>query len=91
MDREADRHHRTEVMNPSRARCGELRSAGSEGGPGKRTGRDAETAPRSDPYTYLRTGEGWLYLFAVRGGWSAGRLTTTCPPIWSRPPRQWQW
>ncbi|WP_244193550.1 aldehyde dehydrogenase family protein, partial [Mycobacterium nebraskense] len=26
--------------------------AGSEGGPGKRIGRNADTAPRSDPYTH---------------------------------------
>jgi Mycobacterium membrane protein len=38
-------------MNPWRARCGEIRSAGSEGGPGKRIGRNADTAPWSDPYT----------------------------------------
>jgi hypothetical protein len=49
-------------MNPWRARCGEIRSAGSEGGPGKRIGRDANTAPRSDPYTYLTCEEGDMYL-----------------------------
>ena len=36
-----------------RAGCGESRTSGSEGGPGKRTGRKADTAPWSDPY--LRT------------------------------------
>ncbi|EUA17397.1 integrase core domain protein [Mycobacterium xenopi 3993] len=70
MDSEADGHHCTSGMNPWRARCGEIRSAGSEGGPGKRIGRNADTAPRSDPYTYLSTGEGWLYLCAVRDGCS---------------------
>lgn len=70
MDSEADGHHCTSGLNPWRARCGEIRSAGSEGGPGKRIGRNADTAPRSDPYTYLRTGEGWLYLCAVRDGCS---------------------
>ncbi len=33
-----------------RAGCGESRTSGSEGGPGKRTGRKAGTAPRVDPY-----------------------------------------
>ena len=33
-----------------RARCGESRTPGSEGGPGKRASREAGTAPRSDPY-----------------------------------------
>ena len=70
MDSEADGHNRTSGMNPWRARCGEIRSAGSEGGPGKRIGRNADTAPRSDHYTYLRTGQGWLYLCAVRDGCS---------------------
>ncbi|CQD24037.1 integrase catalytic subunit [Mycobacterium lentiflavum] len=70
MDSEADGHHCTSGLNPWRARCGEIRSAGSEGGPGKRIGRNADTAPRSDPYTYLRTGQGWLYLCAVRDGCS---------------------
>ena len=51
MDSEADGHNRTSGMNPWRARCGEIRSAGSEGGPGKRIGRNADTASRSDPYT----------------------------------------
>jgi putative transposase len=66
MDSEANGHHRTSGMNPWRARCGEIRTAGSEGGPGKRTGRNADTAPRSDPYTYLTCGEGDMYLCAIR-------------------------
>jgi transposase InsO family protein len=70
LDSEADGHHCTSGLNPWRARCGEIRSAGSEGGPGKRIGSNADTAPRSDPYTDLRTGEGWLYLCAVRDGCS---------------------
>lgn len=32
----------------------ETRLSGAEGGPGKRTGRDADTAPWSDPYTKLQ-------------------------------------
>jgi RNA-directed DNA polymerase len=35
------------------AGCTETGSSGAEGGPGKRTGRNAGTAPRSDPYTKL--------------------------------------
>jgi Reverse transcriptase (RNA-dependent DNA polymerase) len=34
---------------PWRARCGESRTAGSAGGPGKRSGSNATTAPRADP------------------------------------------
>ena len=34
---------------PWRARCGENRTAGSAGGPGKRHGSNAATAPRADP------------------------------------------
>jgi putative transposase len=66
MDSEADGHHRNSGLNPWRARCGEIRSAGSEGGPGKRISRNANTAPRSDPYTEHRTGEGKLYLCAIK-------------------------
>jgi putative transposase len=53
-----------------RAGCAERCTSGSEGGPGKRTGRKPDTAPRSDPYTYLRTWEGWLYLAAVQDAYS---------------------
>jgi len=67
MDSEANGHHRTSDMNPWRARCGEIRSAGSEGGPGKRIGRKADTAPRSDPYTKLRGPAkwSWYYLYVI--------------------------
>ena len=34
-----------------RAGCAETCTSGSEGGPGKRTGGNTGTAPRSDPYT----------------------------------------
>lgn len=36
-------------VNPWRAGCGESRTSGSAGGPGKRTGRKTSTAPRPDP------------------------------------------
>jgi len=48
-----------------RAGCGESRTSGSEGGPEKPTSRKADRALRSDPYTYIATGEGWLYLASV--------------------------
>lgn len=48
-----------------RAGCGESRLSGSEGGPQKPTSRNADRALRSDPYTYIATGEGWLYLASV--------------------------
>jgi len=53
-----------------RAGCAETCTSGSEGGPGKRTGGNTGTAPRSDPYTYLRTWEGWVYLAAVQDAFS---------------------
>ena len=40
-------------MNLWRAGCVETCKSGSEGGSRKRTGRDAGTAPRSDPYTHF--------------------------------------
>jgi len=52
-------------MNPWRAGCGESRTSGSEGGPEKPTGGNADTALRSDPYTYIRMAHGFLYLVAV--------------------------
>jgi hypothetical protein len=53
----ASRHHGqslgnrwlTRGVNPWRAGCGESRTSGSAGGPGKRTGRKTSTAPRPDP------------------------------------------
>ena len=52
-------------MNPWRAGCAETRTSGSEGGPRKRNGRNPGTAPRSDPYTYASTWQGWLYVAFV--------------------------
>jgi len=48
-------------MNPWSARCGESRTPGAEGGPGKRTSGNTGTAPGSDPYTEHPTREGKLY------------------------------
>ena len=47
-------------MTTWRAGCGESRTSGSEGGPGKPTSREADRAPRSDPYTEHWTREGKL-------------------------------
>ncbi len=52
-------------MNTWRAGCGGSRTSGSEGGPEKPTHREMGRALRSDPYTYIPTGEGWLYLASV--------------------------
>ena len=65
MDEPHDRTTRTSSMNTWRAGCTETRTSGSEGGPQKPTGRNAGRALRSDPYTYIATSEGWLYLASV--------------------------
>jgi putative transposase len=52
-------------MTPWRAGCAETCTSGSEGGPRKRTRRKPRTAPRPDPYKYVRSWQGWLYLAAV--------------------------
>ena len=57
-------------MTTWRAGCGESRTSGSEGGPGKPTSREADRAPRSDPYTEHRTAEGKLYMCAVKDVYS---------------------
>ena len=45
---------------PWRAGCAETGTSGSAGGPRRRAGRKkAGTAPRPDPYTYVRTRQGW--------------------------------
>ena len=51
MDEHRTRITRTSGMNPWRAGCGESRTSGSEGGPGRPTSREADRAPRPDPYT----------------------------------------
>jgi hypothetical protein len=43
------RHRLTNRQDTWRARCGESRTAGSAGGPGKPTGSNPDRAPRSDP------------------------------------------
>src|SRR5260370_41907947 len=45
-----------------RARCGESRTPGSEGGLGKRAAGHGSTAPRSDPYPERAAGLSlWIY------------------------------
>ncbi len=77
VERDDDRITRTSGMNTWRAGCGESRTSGSEGGPRRRAGRKAGTAPRSDPYTYVRTWAGFCYVAFVEDvfsrmivGWS---------------------
>ena len=66
MDKRVDnRITRTSGMNTWRAGCSGSCTSGSEGGPQKPTRRKPDRALRSDPYTYLHTGEGWLYLATV--------------------------
>ena len=65
-------HHGTETHGVIswRAGCAERCTSGSEGGPGKRTGRKAGTAPRSDPYTEHPTREGKVYCCAIKDVYS---------------------
>ena len=55
----------TNDMNPWRAGCSESCTSGSEGGPQKPTHRKMGRALRPDPYTYIPTGEGWLFVASV--------------------------
>jgi len=48
-------------MSSWRAGCSESCTSGSEGGPRRRIDRKADTAPRSDPYTYVWTRSGFVY------------------------------
>ncbi len=52
-------------MNTWRAGCGGSRTSGSEGGPGRPTGGNSGTAPRSDPYTYVWTTSGFCYTSSI--------------------------
>ncbi len=57
-------------MNAWRAGCGESRTSGSEGGPENPICRETDRALRSDPYTYVPTWAGFLYLAVVIDVWS---------------------
>ena len=56
-----DRTTRTSGMTTWRAGCGESRTSGSEGGPGKRTRTKAWHRAPARPNTYCRTLAGWVY------------------------------
>jgi transposase InsO family protein len=62
LDKRDDRTTRTSGVNTWRAGCSGSCTSGSEGGPGKPTRRKSGRAPRSDPYTYVKTHVGWVYL-----------------------------
>ena len=71
-------------MNTWRAGCSGSCTSGSEGGPGKPTSREADRAPRSDPYTEHPTREGKVYCAAVLDvfsrrvvGWSIDQSATS--------------
>ncbi len=70
MDEQSARITSTNGMNLWRAGCAETCQSGSEGGPRKRTGRKADTAPRSDPYTYLRCWQGLVFFAFVIDAYS---------------------
>lgn len=57
-------------MNTWRAGCRETCTSGSEGGPEKPTRRKLGRALRSDPYTYIPTWAGMLFLAAVLDAFS---------------------
>jgi transposase InsO family protein len=52
-------------MTTWRAGCGESRTSGSEGGPTEPTSRKAGRALRSDPYTFVRTWAGFVYVALI--------------------------
>jgi putative transposase len=63
MDQRTNRRNRVASGNPWSAGCTETGLSGAEGGPGKRAGRNAGTAPRSDPYTKLHGPVKWSYYY----------------------------
>src|SRR5918995_2453250 len=71
VERSHTRITRTSGMNTWRAGCGGSRTSGSEGGPQKPTRRKPSRALRPDPYTEHPTGEGKLYLCAIKDVFSS--------------------
>ena len=75
---------RTSGMSTWRAGCSGTGTSGSEGGSGKPTSRKAGRAPRPDPYTYVATWSGFVYVALVIDafsrfivGWQASRSLRT--------------
>ena len=77
MDKRDNRITRTSGMTAWRARCGESRTSGSEGGPQKPADRKDGQALRSDPYTHFPRAARVAYaiLDAVTRKWLATHLT----------------
>jgi putative transposase len=74
----------TSGMSTGRAGCGGSRTSGSEGGSQKPTSRKAGRALRPDPYTYVATWSGFVYVaFVIDAfsrflvGWQASRSLRT--------------
>ena len=85
MDKRDNRITRTSGMTAWRARCGESRTSGSEGGPQKPADRKDGQAPRSDPYTEHPTREGKIYCAVVLDVFSRRVVGSS---IDSRPPKR---
>ena len=85
VERNDNRITRTSGMTTWRAGCGGSRTSGSEGGPEKPTSRKADRALRSDPYTYVSTWEGWLYVAFVLDVYS--RVIVGWQIAWADRPR----
>ena len=82
--RNNNRITRTSGMNTWRAGCSGSCTSGSEGGPQKPTRRKPDRALRSDPYTYVKTFSGWVYVAFIIDvysrrvvGWQASRSLRT--------------
>jgi len=78
MDHDIGSRHNERLTNGQdtwRARCGVIRTAGSAGGSGKRTGRKTGTAPRSDPSHKNHGGN--IQVVCAPDGW----------PLWTSPVR----
>jgi hypothetical protein len=62
VERNDNKITRTSGLNTWRAGCSESCTSGSEGGPEKPIHRKMDRALRSDPYTYVKTHAGWVYV-----------------------------
>jgi putative transposase len=84
MDKRDHRTTRLSGLNTWRAGCSGSCTSGSEGGPEKPTSRKTSRALRSDPYTYVRTWSGFVYVAFITDvfsrrivGWQASRSLKT--------------